>query len=69
MNGSTITLPKKVFDDLVRATEHFERAQDELEDYMLSQNRNFLAQVRKARHEHKTGQFLDWGKVRSKYGI
>lgn len=69
MNGTTITLPKKVFDDLVKATEHFERAQDELENYMLSRNKNFIAQARKARHEHKKGQFLDWEKVRSRYGI
>lgn len=62
-------MPKKVFDDLVRATECFERAQDELEDYMLSQNKNFIVQARKARREHKKGQFLDWGKVRSRYGI
>jgi len=69
MNGSTITLPKKVFDDLVKATEHFERAKDELEDYMLSQNKNFIAQARKARYEHKKGKFLDLGKIRLRYDI
>lgn len=69
MNGTTVTLPKKVFDDLVRATEYFERAQDEFENYMLSQNKNFIARIRKARYEHKKGQFLDWDKVRTRYGI
>lgn len=69
MNGSTVTLPKKVFNDLVKATEYFERVQDELEDYILSQNKYFVARARKGRNEHKRGRFLSWGKVRSRYDI
>lgn len=69
MNGSTIILPKKVFKDLVKATEYFEYVQDELEDYILSRNKHFITRARKGRNEHKRGRFLSWEKVRSRYGV
>jgi len=69
MNGSTITLPKRVFDNLIRANEYFEHAQNELEDYFLSHNKAFIVKTRKARRKHKNGRFLDWQKIKSRYGI
>ncbi|KKT61903.1 MAG: hypothetical protein UW74_C0039G0003 [Candidatus Giovannonibacteria bacterium GW2011_GWC2_44_8] len=69
MSTTTISLPKKIFEDFVRATEHFERTQDELENYFLSQNKQFVARVKKLRSEHKKGKFSDWGKMTARYGL
>lgn len=69
MNGSTVTLPKKVFEDLVRATEYFEQAQNELEDYLLSKNQGFISKAREARKNHKNGLLGDWARLKSKHGL
>lgn len=67
--SSVVTLPKKVFDNLIMASEYFELAQNEMEDYFLAKNKGFLARARKARNEHKQGKFGDWSKLKSKYGL
>ncbi len=67
--SNTITLPKKVFEDLIIASEYFEQVQNQMEDYLLVQNKSFLIRVRKARSEHKKGKFSDWSKLKSKYGL
>jgi hypothetical protein len=69
MNDLTITLPKKVFNDFLKATEYFEHAQDEMENYILSQNKNFITRVNKARREHKGERFGSWEKIKSRYGV
>lgn len=67
--SNIITLPKKAFDNLIVASEYFEQAQNQMEDYFLTKNKSFLAKARKARKEHKQGGFSDWGKLKSKYGL
>ena len=69
MNGSTVTLPKRVFRDLVEAGAAFERAQSELEDYILAHSKVFVAKMRRARKEHGEEKFATWVKIKSKYGI
>ena len=69
MNGSTITLPKKVFKDLVKATKYFEQAQGELEDYLLSKNQGFISKARQTRLDHRKERFGNWAKLKSKYGL
>lgn len=69
MNGSTITLPKKLFKDLVYATEYFEQIQSELEDFILSRDAKFLARMRKAKRDHVKSKFLDWTKLRARYDL
>lgn len=69
MNGATVTLPKKLFEDLVQATEYFEQMQSELENFILSRDTKFLAKMRKARRDHAKGKFSDWVKLRRRYGV
>lgn len=69
MNGSTVTLPKKLFEDLVQATEFFEQIQSELEDFVLSRDAEFLAKMRKAKRGHAKGKFSDWAQLRRRYGV
>lgn len=64
-----VTLPKKVFEDLVTASGFFEQAQNQMEDYFLAKNKSFLAKARRSRKEHKEGKFGDWGQLKSKYGL
>lgn len=69
MNGSTVTLPKKLFEDLIQAADYFDQIQSELEDFMLSRDAQFLARMRKMRREHAKGRFADWTKLKARYGI
>ncbi len=69
MNGSKITLPKKVFKDFVLAAEDLERAQSKLEDYILSRDKGFISRMRKIRAEHRHGRFADWAKIKAVYGL
>ena len=69
MNGATITLPKKLFADLVQTMEYFSQLQSELEDFMLSGDKRFLSDMRKARREHLADNFSDWSKMKAKYGL
>ena len=69
MNGSTITLPKKIFKNYVQASEDFERAQSDLEDYILAHSQEFLTKIRRARKEHGAGKFSDWKDLKLKYGV
>lgn len=69
MNGSTVTLPKKLFEDLVQSTEYFDKIQSELEDFVLSHDARFLVKMRKARRDHAKGKFSDWARLRRRYGL
>lgn len=69
MNGSSITLPKKLFEDLVKTMEYFGQLQNELDDFMLGKDKKFLSDMRKARREHLSSSFSDWSKMKSEYGI
>ena len=66
---NTVTLPKKVFDDLAIASEYFGRAQDEMENYLLGTNKIFLARVKKARGEHIQKRFGNWNQLKNLYGL
>lgn len=69
MNGTTVTLPKRLLKDLLQATEYFDKIQSELEDFVLSSDAKFLAKMRKARREHTKGEFSDWLRIKAKYGL
>lgn len=69
MNGSTVTIPKKLFKDLLQVTDYFEQIQSELEDFVLSRDAKFLARMRKARRDHAKGKFPDWVKLKARYGV
>lgn len=67
--NNTITLPRKVFEDLAMASEYFGRAQSEMEDYLLSTNKTFLARVKKIQREHAQKKFGNWNQLKALYGV
>ncbi len=68
-NQATITIPKKTFQNLLKAGRIFELAQNELEDYLMFQSPKFLKKMRKAHNEDKNGTVLEWGAFRRKHGV
>jgi hypothetical protein len=61
---NTITLPKKLFDSLLKAQESWERVSNELEDFLLSLNKRFIRKMKKARKEHLRGKTRDLMKLK-----
>jgi hypothetical protein len=61
---STITLPKKLFDSLLKAQESWERVSNELEDFLLSLDKRFIRKMKKARKEHLRGKTRDFVKLK-----
>jgi CHASE3 domain sensor protein len=52
----TITLPQKTIDNLLDNLQKVQDAQDELEDYLLSQNPEFIERMRRARKDDLAGR-------------
>lgn len=69
MASETITLPKKIFQDMIVGVENFEQIQDALEDYLFIHNKKFLDKIRKARINHRKRNFTDWSTMKKKYGV
>lgn len=56
----TINLPKTSIERLLEAMRFFELAQDEIEDFLLFQNKTILTKIKKAHKEHKQGKTKDF---------
>lgn len=52
----TVTLPRSLVEKMLTAGESFAKFSDELEDFMLSQDRKFIAKMRAARASHQAGK-------------
>lgn len=52
----TLAIPISLLEKLSEALELFVAFQDELEDYLLSQDAAFLARMRQARAHHRKGE-------------
>lgn len=52
----SVEIPLSVLRKLARAAEAFSRLEDDLEDYLLSQDPQFVARMREARGAHLAGQ-------------
>lgn len=52
----TLAIPISLLQKMSEALELFEAFQDELEDYLLSQDTAFLARMRQARARHRKGE-------------
>ena len=52
----TITLPKRVLEEFLHASEAFASLQDTLEDYLIAHQPNLLKKLRQARREHLAGK-------------
>lgn len=54
----TVSAPISLLRRMSEAVEAFEELQDELEDYLLSQDPGFLARMQQARAHHLEGETL-----------
>ena len=52
----TLAIPISLLQKMSEALELFETFQDELEDYLLSQDTAFLARMRQAQAHHRKGE-------------
>ena len=52
----TITLPKRMVEQVVRVSLAFEALQDELEDYLIATKPALVKKLRRARREHLVGK-------------
>ena len=56
MEHNTVTLPKKVVEKVIDASEAFLALHDELEDFLISQQPALIKKLRQARREHLAGK-------------
>ena len=63
----TINLPEKSIKDLYLAMKLFETAQDNIEDYLLMEDKKNVSELRKARNEHLNAKFFSWKDLKNKY--
>ncbi len=52
----TITLPKRVVEQVLHASEAFAALHDELEDYLIARRPALVKKLRHARREHLAGK-------------
>ncbi len=52
----TVSIPTSLLLKMSKAAQAFEAFQDELEDYLLSQDNGFVARMRQARAHHLNGE-------------
>lgn len=56
-NGiKTVEVPKRVVDSMLEAYDKWEEFRDELEDFALASDPEFIKKMRKARREHVKGR-------------
>lgn len=61
-----MVLPKKTLHNLL---EKLANLQEEIEDYLIFQDKNLLKSLRKARKEHLNGEVIEWEELKKKYGL
>lgn len=52
---NTINIPKKSIESLMEALRLFEITQNEIEDFLILNNKNLIKKIKNARKEHKKG--------------
>lgn len=65
--AKTVEIPMTLLKAMARATEAFGRLEDELEDYLLSQDPEFIAKMRAARASHLAGNLVSLGELKAEY--
>lgn len=55
----TISIPQKLLRDMIEAQQRWEKFSDELEDFLLSSDKQFIKKMEKARREHLKGKVRD----------
>lgn len=68
-NQETIALPKKSVHSLLNMLRGFADLEDELEDYLMFQDKELVKRLRKARKDHLNGKVITMEEFRKKYGV
>ena len=55
----TISIPRRLLDSMIEAQRKWEEFSDELEDFLLSSDKQFIKKMEKARKEHLKGKIRD----------
>jgi len=67
MNNKNISIPKNLFDSMIQTYQKWERFSNELEDFLMSSNDDFIKKMRKARQEHLGGKTKPLADLKKKY--
>ena len=65
--AKTVEIPVTLLKAMARATEAFGRLEDELEDYLLGHDPDFVARMREARASHVAGDVVSLGELKAEY--
>ena len=65
--AKSVEIPMTLLKAMARATEAFGRLEEELEDYLLAQNPEFIARMREARATHLAGDLVSLGELKAEY--
>lgn len=68
-NKETVTLPKKSVDSLLSMLRGFAELEDELEDYLMLQDKELMKELKQARRDHIEGKVKDWAELKKKYDL
>lgn len=63
--SETVQIPVSLFRKMVEANEAFHDFEDELEDYLISQDENILSRLRKAQESHLEGKIRPFSDIQS----
>jgi len=55
----TVSIPKNIFESMLKAYKSIEQLQVEMEDFLLAHNEEFIKKMRKARKNHLRGNVRD----------
>lgn len=65
--AKTVEIPVSLLRAMARATEAFGRLENELEDYLLARDPEFISQMREARASHLAGDLVSLGELKAEY--
>ena len=54
-----VSIPRRLFESMIEAYQKWEKFSDEFEDFLLSEDEQFLQKMRRARKEHRAGKIRD----------
>ena len=63
----TVEVPVSLLKAMARASEALGRLEDELEDYLLGQDREFIDRMREARAGHLAGDVVSLSELKADY--
>lgn len=58
-NQKTVSVPKDIFGGMIKACKKFEKFSDKLEDFIISNDKEIIDKLKKARREHEKGKIKE----------